>query len=142
MDLPSGLHPDTGQRFGDLAVCATHTLALLTLKPGLFTADGRDHAGDIWLDTLGVHRSNNACRSAQPGLRLSGRADLRAAYRRDDTPATRAATATVAVVGGAPGMLGAALLASRAALAAGAGKVFVATLDDDAIRARCAVDPN
>ena len=53
VDLPSGLNADTGQPIGGVAVRATHTLALLTLKPGLFTGAGRDHAGDIWLDTLG-----------------------------------------------------------------------------------------
>ena len=54
VDLPSGLHADTGQRLGAAAVTATHTLSLLTLKPGLFTGVGRDHAGQIWLDALGV----------------------------------------------------------------------------------------
>ena len=56
VDLPSGLHADTGQRLGDAAVRATHTLSLLTLKPGLFTGVGRDHAGQVWLDALGVSR--------------------------------------------------------------------------------------
>jgi hypothetical protein len=35
-------------------VIATHTLSLLTLKPGLFTGAGRDHAGSVWLDLLGI----------------------------------------------------------------------------------------
>jgi hydroxyethylthiazole kinase-like uncharacterized protein yjeF len=39
----------------------------------------------------------------------------------------------VAVVGGAPGMTGAALLAARAALAAGAGRVFVNLLDGGSV---------
>jgi hydroxyethylthiazole kinase-like uncharacterized protein yjeF len=38
----------------------------------------------------------------------------------------------VAVIGGAPGMVGAAWLAARAALAAGAGRVFCSLLDPDA----------
>src|SRR2546423_939769 len=48
VDLPSGLNVDTGQPFGAHAVVADHTLALLTLKPGLFTGAGRDHAGTVW----------------------------------------------------------------------------------------------
>ena len=67
VDMPSGLHADTGQyamqsiaapaisvRAGgtfDLKkphVMAQHTLSLLTLKPGLFTAHGRDAAGQVW----------------------------------------------------------------------------------------------
>ncbi len=43
---------------------------------------------------------------------------------------------SVGILGGAPGMLGAALLAGRAALYCGAGRVFVGVLDE-----RLAVDP-
>lgn len=43
----------------------------------------------------------------------------------------------VAVVGGGPGMVGAALLAGRAALLCGTGRVYVGLMDD-----RVAVDPN
>lgn len=51
VDLPSGLHADTGN---GAAARATHTLSLLTLKPGLFTGEGRDRCGGVWLDSLGV----------------------------------------------------------------------------------------
>ena len=54
VDLPSGLHPDTGALLGPAAVRASATLALLTLKPGCCTGHGRDQAGELWLDTLGV----------------------------------------------------------------------------------------
>ena len=47
----------------------------------------------------------------------------------------------VAVVGGAAGMTGAALLAARAALHAGAGRVFVALLDAELGEHRMTVDP-
>ena len=52
VDLPSGLDADTGRKLGDACVRADHTLTLLTLKPGLFTASGRDQAGEVWFDTL------------------------------------------------------------------------------------------
>src|SRR4051812_21883881 len=45
VDVPSGLDADTGQPHGDACVTATHTLSLLTLKPGLFTGHGRDRCG-------------------------------------------------------------------------------------------------
>ncbi len=122
VDLPSGLDADRGTALGAAAVRATHTLALLTLKPGLFTAQGRDHAGRVWLDTLGL---------PDPGrgpLSLLG------------TPATVAAPhdshkgrfGDLLVVGGAPGMAGAATLAARAGLAAGAGRVYLGLLDPEA----------
>ena len=54
VDLPSGLQADTGQPAGRQAVRATYTLSLLTLKPGLFTGEGRAHVGQLWWDDLGV----------------------------------------------------------------------------------------
>lgn len=119
VDLPSGLLADTGQPAGDEAVRADHTLTLLTLKPGLFTGEGRAHAGRIWLDDLGIAPDE------APTADLLGPA----------TPPTRSPTShkgshgQVLVVGGAAGMQGAARLAARAALAGGAGRVYVDLLD-------------
>jgi hydroxyethylthiazole kinase-like uncharacterized protein yjeF len=128
IDLPSGLHADTGRLLGDACIVAAHTLTMLTLKPGLFTATGRDHAGTVWWESLGVDASTDA-----PQAWLSGTCA---------TPARRHAQhkgsfGDVAVVGGGPGMSGAALLAARAAHAAGAGRVFVELLADGA----AALDP-
>jgi hydroxyethylthiazole kinase-like uncharacterized protein yjeF len=119
VDIPSGLHADTGTVLGAEAVRATATLALLTLKPGLWTGAGRDHAGAIWFDALGTT-------PGQPTAWLAA-APPRGA-RAHDTH--KGSYGEVAVVGGAPGMAGAAWLASRAALAAGAGRVYSSLLDD------------
>ncbi len=124
VDLPSGLHSDTGQRLGEHCVRATHTLALLTLKPGLFTADGRDTAGQIWLDRLHV-----ADTALPPSAWLAGRDNLDAALPQRAHASHKGRYGDVVVVGGAPGMTGAALLAARAALAAGAGRVLLNLLD-------------
>ena len=121
VDIPSGLHPDTGVALGASAVRATATLALLTLKPGCLTCEGRDHAGVLWLDTLGVE-------AAAPSAWLS--APPAPAARRQATH--KGSYGDVAVVGGAAGMVGAAWLAARAALAAGAGRVFCSLLDGHA----------
>jgi hydroxyethylthiazole kinase-like uncharacterized protein yjeF len=117
VDLPSGLDADTGT--GE-AVQARHTLTLLALKPGLFTAGGRDAAGEVWFDDLGVP-------AQEPPT-----AELIAAPQGFDRPHSshKGSWGDVAVLGGAPGMRGAALLAARAALHAGAGRVFVALLGD------------
>jgi ADP-dependent NAD(P)H-hydrate dehydratase / NAD(P)H-hydrate epimerase len=127
VDLPSGLNADTGHKLGALAVRATHTVSLLTLKPGLFTAEGRDHAGQIWLDDLGVGAS-----ALPASARLAGAGDLRAALAPRHHASHKGSFGDVAVLGGAPGMTGAALLAARAALAAGAGRVFLSLLDANA----------
>jgi len=125
VDLPSGLQADTGQRLGAAAVRATHTLSLLTLKPGLFTGVGRDHAGQIWLDALGVSvATDNAT------ARLAGADALQVLAPRAHA-SHKGSHGDLAVLGGAAGMTGAAMLAARAALASGAGRVFVSLLDDE-----------
>lgn len=136
IDLPSGLGADTGQFAAGFSSPASdtlshrqarHTLSLLTLKPGLFTASGRDVAGKVWLDDLGLPAAQEA-----PSAWLAGPA----------LPAPRSHAShkgsygDVAVVGGEGlaarglGMTGAALLAASAALHAGAGRVLVALLDE------------
>ena len=117
VDIPSGLHPDTGSLLGDAAVRAHSTLALLTLKPGCFTHHGRDHAGEVWLDNLGVA-------AGAPSAWLSG-APSRTLRRH---VAHKGSFGDVAVIGGAQGMVGAAWLAASAALTAGAGRVYCSLL--------------
>ncbi|MDO9313821.1 MAG: NAD(P)H-hydrate dehydratase [Burkholderiaceae bacterium] len=116
IDLPSGLDADTGRKLGESCVRAHHTLTLLTMKPGLFTACGRDQAGEVWFDTLEVPESDAADAwlsgsptAAAPRMHMQHKGSL----------------GDVAIIGGAAGMAGAALLAARAAHAAGAGRVFV-----------------
>lgn len=121
VDLPSGLHAETGALLGAAAVRARATLSLLTLKPGLFTAEGRDHAGTVWLHTLGV-----AAGAATAGLVGPSAPPPR------PHASHKGRYGDVLVIGGAPGMAGAAWLAARAALAAGAGRVYASLLDPTA----------
>ena len=129
VDLPTGLCGDTGSLLGQNAVVARHTLALLTLKPGLFTGLGRDHAGRVWLDDLGVAAATGLDIPANAWLLgpealvalLPGRAHAQ----------HKGSFGDLLVLAGAPGMAGAALLAARAALTAGAGRVYLARLDGD-----------
>jgi hydroxyethylthiazole kinase-like uncharacterized protein yjeF len=123
VDVPSGLDADTGSITG-LCVKASHTLSLLTLKPGLFTFQGRDACGDIWLNDLGV--DFNARGAPLPIARLN----TRPSHDTRQHASHKGNFGDVAVIGGAPGMKGAAMLAASAALHAGAGRVYVGLLDD------------
>ncbi len=123
IDVPSGLDADTGQPHGTECVIAQHTLTLLGLKPGLFTAAGRDYAGNVWLDRLDIEPGDAPADAALVG---TGSAGFEHALRRHAV--NKGSFGDVAVVGGATGMVGAALLAARAAHAAGAGRVHVALL--------------
>lgn len=146
VDLPSGLNADTGRhllgsRTRPLAG-TRHTLSLLTLKPGLFTADGRDQAGTIWLDDLGV-----ASPAASPAdaVLYSGQPH---AVRAQRAHASHKGTGgDVLVLGGqgidrsGTGMTGAAVLAARAALHTGAGRVYLGLLDGADAASQTGWDP-
>ena len=135
VDLPSGLDADTGQYAPGFAPdapsrAARHTLSLLTLKPGLFTGQGRDACGSVWLDDLGCGALAPAA-TAQLGTQQQ--ADGRQAQRH---ASHKGSFGDVAVIGGeglaarGMGMTGAAWLAASAALHGGAGRVMVALLDE------------
>lgn len=120
VDVPSGLNADSGATNGP-CVKAQHTISLLSLKPGLFTAMGRDLAGQVWLEPLST---DDRTRVPPRATLIGAAADslrLHASHK--------GSYGDVAIIGGAPGMTGAALLAASAALHQGAGRVFVGLLD-------------
>jgi len=121
LDLPTGLHGDTGAALGVAVVRADHTLALLSLKPGLFTGHGRECAGRIWFDDLGVDPAG-----ASASALLAGPPPARIARVERNHAQHKGTFGNVLVIGGAAGMAGAAVLAARAALAAGGGRVYLA----------------
>ena len=53
LDVPSGIHADTGRVLGR-AIRAAATVTFIGLKQGLFTREGREHAGAIAYRDLGV----------------------------------------------------------------------------------------
>lgn len=123
LDIPSGLDADTGTVKG-CAVKATTTITFLGNKPGLHTADGRDYAGEVLVDWLGVDSTAVPAPAAllnTPQLFMH-----HLAARRQNSH--KGSFGDVAVLGGAEGMLGAVLLASRMALYAGAGRIYAGTL--------------
>jgi hydroxyethylthiazole kinase-like uncharacterized protein yjeF len=132
VDTPSGLASDTGRLAFDFlpseapaaGTAPRFCLSLLALKPGLFTGQGRDAAGEVWFDDLGC-----ATGAEVPAARLPGAAPAAARWQSSH----KGSYGDVAIIGGAPGMAGAALLAATAAMAAGAGRVFVAPLDSSLV---------
>ncbi len=123
LDVPSGIDADTGAIMG-CAVRAGHTITFIAHKPGLLTLDGPDHCGELKLDTLGL----DPVRLLEPeGMLLD--ADI---LDRAITPRRRnfhkGQAGSVGVLGGAAGMVGAAVIAGRAALKCGAGRVYLGLL--------------
>ncbi len=128
LDVPSGLHSDTGRAPGR-AVRATHTVTFIGLKPGLLTLDGPDHCGTVTVADLGL----DANRLAAPGGWVVEPALFSSALKRRPKNFHKGSAGSVAILGGASGMVGAALLAARAALKLGAGRVYVGMLEEHAV---------
>ncbi|MET3229266.1 UNVERIFIED_ORG: hydroxyethylthiazole kinase-like uncharacterized protein yjeF [Burkholderia sp. 1263] len=129
LDVPSGLDSDTGAIVGNgdgAAVHATHTITFIGAKPGLFTAQGRDLAGAVTVAPIGVD-----C-SARTAVQLNAPELFAAFLPPRDFATNKGSFGSLAVVGGDTGMCGAPILAARAALYTGAGKVHVAILGEGA----------
>ena len=132
LDIPSGLDAETGKVLG-VAVRATHTASFLALKPGLLTLDGPDHCGAISVHDLGIDATAEAkAESGSIGLSVAP-ALFAQALRPRRRNSHKGSYGSVAIIGGAPGMAGAALLAGRAALQLGAGRVYVGMLEHLAV---------
>jgi len=127
LDIASGIHGGTGAALGP-AFRATHTVTFIAGKPGLYTGDGLDHCGEVHVASLHLE----AERLHGPQGRLATADILRALPRQRPRNFHKGVAGAVAVIGGAAGMVGAVLLAGRAALKLGAGKVFLGLLAADA----------
>jgi ADP-dependent NAD(P)H-hydrate dehydratase / NAD(P)H-hydrate epimerase len=123
LDVPSGIDADTGAIVGDTAIVATHTVTFIAFKPGLLTGAALDHVGALHLASLDLDTSVVA-----HSMSSFNADDARALMRPALANAHKGTNGTLAIFGGANGMLGAALLASRAAMRMGAGKVKVGWL--------------
>ena len=125
LDIASGINADTGAIMGT-ALRATHTITFIALKPGLLTLDGPDYCGDVRVADLGLDFS---ALPASKGATTSSEL-LRRALPPRPLNFHKGNAGSVGVLGGASGMVGAALLTGRAALRLGAGKVFLGLLTD------------
>lgn len=122
LDIPSGLHADSGRVLGH-AVRATRTVTFIGLKPGLLTLDGPDHCGEIDVATLDLQLPEASAWVAETAL-------FKSRMKRRPRNFHKGMAGSLAILGGAAGMTGAALLAGRAALKLGAGRVYVGLLDE------------
>lgn len=127
IDLPTGLHADTGHAMG-IAIRADLTITFVGLKLGLYTGDGPDYAGEIAFDSLAIPETVYA-QTPHAGERIDEMLLRRVLPRRRKT-AHKGNHGRLLLIGGGAGMPGAIRLAAEAALHAGAGTVTVATLPE------------
>lgn len=143
VDIPSGMDAETGTNTiaittSNTSARSTFCLTFIGLKPGLFTAAGREQSGQVWLDDLGWQALPRRPAVEQPapmawlGCPTPPPTTLPRHHRHNTH---KGDFGDVWVLGGqglhpsGAGMAGAALLVATAALHAGAGRVWVAMLD-------------
>ncbi|NOQ15371.1 MAG: NAD(P)H-hydrate dehydratase, partial [Methyloprofundus sp.] len=127
IDIPSGLHADTGNIMG-CAINATMTITFIVLKKGLFTGLAADYCGLLLFSDLAVPQSIIQSVSSQESLLSLPMLAKRKAS------AHKGSFGHVLVVGGDYGYAGAVHLAAAAALNTGAGLVSVATRREHALQ--------
>jgi NAD(P)H-hydrate epimerase len=117
VDIPSGVDASTGE-VADVAVEADLTVTFHGRKVGLVVAPGRFHAGEVEVADIGLE-------PVETQHRLVTEQILGLVPRKTEAD-NKYSAGSVLVVGGSPGMSGAAALASRAAFRADAGYVAIA----------------
>lgn len=128
LDVPSGLDADTGAVLG-VAVRADATVTFAYPKRGLFSSAGQEHAGEVFVADIGVppEAFRGGDGAEPPAAFLLESVDVSGALRPRAVSAHKGRSGRVVLVAGSPGKIGAARLAVRGALRAGAGLVTVAT---------------
>jgi NAD(P)H-hydrate epimerase len=122
VDVPSGLDADSGAATD--AVHATRTLCFIALKQGLCLERGPELCGDLLFDSLGVQLPGES--TERPQWQCLGDVELHTALPPRERSAHKGRFGHVLIVGGGPGMSGAARLAGEASLRVGAGLVSLA----------------
>ncbi|HID44773.1 MAG TPA: NAD(P)H-hydrate dehydratase [Chromatiaceae bacterium] len=124
LDIPSGLHSDTGRILG-AAVRADTTITYIGLKRGMFTADGPACCGEIVFEALEVPAQVYASQILS-ARRLDWQRQKQLLQPRSRTD-HKGKFGHVLVIGGDLGYGGAARLCAESALRTGAGLVSLAT---------------
>ena len=124
LDLPSGLHGDSGVVMG-AAVRATTTITFVGLKAGLFLGNGIEYVGRLHYSDLAIPKSCFA--GLQPTFRGIDDGFVRDELNPRPGNSHKGDFGHVLIVAGGPGMSGAAQLCGEAALRSGAGLVSLAT---------------
>lgn len=122
IDIPSGLHADTGQPLG-VAVRAKITVTFGLAKPGLVQYPGKLYAGE--LRVVDIQLPPPLLQDPALHTYLTEPSDVRAMLPPRAPDLHKGEAGRVFIIGGSPGLTGAPALAGYAAARAGAGLVTV-----------------
>ncbi|OGG94596.1 MAG: hypothetical protein A2527_05270 [Candidatus Lambdaproteobacteria bacterium RIFOXYD2_FULL_50_16] len=117
LDLPSGIDASTGDELG-LSIKAERTVTFQMEMPGHHLHPGKAHRGELICSKISIWEEPLASK-----FFLLDKQEAKALMPRRDPTAYKQQLGHLGVLAGSPGMMGAAILAGRAALYAGAGLV-------------------
>ncbi|MBN1779515.1 NAD(P)H-hydrate dehydratase [bacterium] len=122
VDIPSGIHADTGQ-FEGMCIEADATVTFGAMKRGLVFSPARELTGEIEVADIGIPAQ--AMLSIPFLCRMADETDCRERLPVRPAFAHKGDFGKTAVIAGSPGMTGAAALTSLGALKAGCGLVIL-----------------
>jgi hydroxyethylthiazole kinase-like uncharacterized protein yjeF len=127
VDLPSGVNGDTGAVMG-AAVEAAHTVTFFRRKPGHLLLPGRLHCGQVQVADIGIPAS--VLDAVRPSIFANEPSFWDASFPLPRPQGHKYSRGHAVVVSGGASTTGAARLAARGALRAGAGLVTIASPRD------------
>jgi ADP-dependent NAD(P)H-hydrate dehydratase / NAD(P)H-hydrate epimerase len=119
VDVPSGVHGDSGRALDHLAIRATRTVTFFRRKPAHVLMPGRALCGEVIVADIGIPA--RVLDEIKPTCRLNGPALWCDALPRLDAASHKYTRGHAVVVGGGASSTGAGRLSARAALRSGAG---------------------
>jgi len=122
LDIPSGVHPDSGQIMG-AAIRASMTITFISHKLCFYFGEGKDLSGDIKCSHLNISQKYFSGLTEDMRIINKSYTQKKLLKRKSDTH--KGDYGHVLIVGGGPGMHGAALLSGESSLRGGAGKVTI-----------------
>ncbi len=119
IDIPSGLDSDTGM--GNPAIYADYTLTMAAIKQGMILDEGRRHTGTLQVIDIGIPQE--VFEENPPTSYMV--TDDNVIYPERDRLSHKGNYGKAVIIAGSPGFSGAAIMASKAALRAGAGLIYL-----------------
>lgn len=120
VDIPSGLHGETGRVLGK-AIRAAETITFHRIKPGLLLREGARHAGSITVAPILIPANYGT----QEGLQCLEPEDIPRLIPPRPADAHKGSLGRVVILAGSEGMAGAAAFCAAAAVKSGAGLTTV-----------------
>ncbi|AWZ47632.1 bifunctional ADP-dependent NAD(P)H-hydrate dehydratase/NAD(P)H-hydrate epimerase [Clostridiaceae bacterium 14S0207] len=122
IDIPSGLHSDTGDILG-CAIKATKTISFVMYKRGFLSYEAFDYLGDVIVEEIGMPL--NAVNKFNKGEYLVDDEFVRSNFKHRNLLSHKGDFGKDLIFSGSKGFTGAAIISSKACVKSGAGLVRV-----------------